>query len=123
MKLGMIFLLFLFLNAYALIPVTLEKVSSDVNKNLPEVYDPITKLVSTSVEHHHFKYHFIVDATEKEFQEALPKVKAQVLKTICQNSVSRSVLTEHKATIVYSYENVKGQTLGQFLVKPPHCRK
>lgn len=101
----------------------LKEVSSEVNKSLPEIYDPVTKLISTTVENKNFKYHFIVDATDKEFKWALPKVKAQILKTICSKSTERSVLKVHKANIVYSYENVKGQSLGEFMVRPEHCRR
>lgn len=123
MKIYLMLLVLLSLHAYSSPQSTsLEDVSRKVNVTLPEVYDSITKLVTTSVENQNFKYHFLVDATEKEFLKALPKVKTQVLKSICKNSITRSILKDHKANIVYSYENTKGQSLGQFMVKPGHCR-
>ena len=100
----------------------LEALTVKVNKDLPEVYDHATKLMRTTVENSNFKYHFIVGATKLEFAEAYPKVKVQILKTICSHSRERNILKVHRAGILYSYESVKGESLGQFLVKPDHCR-
>jgi hypothetical protein len=99
----------------------LAEISHTLNKSLPEVYDQLTKLVSTSVENNNFIYHFLVNANQSEFDGALPKVKAQILKTICAKKVERSLLKVHKAHLVYRYENVKGQSLGEFMVRPEHC--
>lgn len=125
LKLSFLSLSFLLLSSALAQPErpSLKDVSTEVNKSLPEIYDPVTKLVSTTVENQYFKYHFIVDANDKEFTWALPKVKAQILKTICSRFPERKILKEHKANIVYSYENVKGQSLGEFVVQPGHCRR
>lgn len=100
---------------------SLEEYSKNLNKELPEVYDRITKLITTTVEHHDLTYHFVIDVSQKEYQWAMPKVKEQVLKTICSQGRERSVLLRHRASLIYSYENVKGQSLGKFMVKPEHC--
>lgn len=118
MKLLFIILLIFSLEARA----SLKETSEKINKDLPEVYDPVTKLVTTTVENNNLIFHFIVDANQGEFDRALPKVKAQVLKTICKSSRERKVLKTMKTNVVYRYENVKGQSLGEFLVKPEHCR-
>ncbi len=102
-------------------PSSLEELSQKVNKDLPEVYDTVTKLMRSTVENHYFKYHFLVGATKPEFESAFPKVKAQILKTICSHRREKTILTVYKAGIIYSYENVQGQSLGQFLVKPEFC--
>ena len=57
--------------------------SLKINKTLPEVYDHVTKLISTTVENNNFYYHFHLKATRKEFTEAKPKAQAQILKTVC----------------------------------------
>lgn len=102
--------------------ISLEELSRSVNKDLPEVYDPVTKLMRTTVENNYFKYHFIVAATKVEFEGAIPKVKAQILKTICSHRREKMILSGHKAPILYSYENVQGQSLGEFVVSPGFCR-
>jgi hypothetical protein len=102
---------------------TLQEVSAKVNRSLPEVYDAVTKLVTTTVENNNFSYHFLVDANQDEFNKALPKVKNQILSTLCTKNIERSILKDHNANIVYRYENVKGQSLGEFMVKPDHCPK
>lgn len=101
---------------------SLKETSATINKDLPEVYDPVTKLVTTTVENNNLVYNFIVNANQGEFDWALPKVKAQVLKTICRSSRERKVLKSLKSNVVYRYENVKGQSLGEFLIRPEHCR-
>lgn len=101
---------------------TLEDYSREMNKSLPEVYDPVTKLMRTTVENNNFKYHFLLDANHAEYAWALPKVKAQILKTICSKNSEKKILKGFKGNIVYSYENVKGQSLGEFMVKPDHCK-
>lgn len=101
---------------------TLEDYSREMNKTLPEVYDPVTKLMRTTVENNNFKYHFLLNANHAEYAWALPKVKAQILKKICSKSSEKKILKGFKSSIVYSYENVKGQSLGEFMVKPDHCK-
>jgi hypothetical protein len=114
-------ILFLFSVQLMARPESLQELSHKVNKELPEVYDHATKLMRTTVENNHFKYHFIVGGTKAEFEFAYPKVKAQVLKTICSHSREKFILTSHKAGIIYSYENVRGQSLGEFMVRPDFC--
>lgn len=104
-------------------PMNLSEVSAHMNKSLPEVYDPVTKLISTSVENHNFKFHFVLKANYKEYSWAMPKVKAKILETICSKSKERVLLKQHRANLVYSYENVEGQLLGLFMVKPEQCPK
>lgn len=105
----------------AQIPVSLEEVSSRINRDLPEIYDPVTKLRTTTVENNNLIFNFLIDASQKQYDWAMPKVKTQVLSTICSKGRERSVLKDHKANIVYRYENVKGQSLGEFLIRPEHC--
>lgn len=99
----------------------LEAMSQRVNTQLPEVYDHATKLVRTTVENNNFKYHFVVGATKAQFAVAYPKVKVQILKTICSHAREKSVLKVYRAGILYSYESTRGEALGEFLVKPDHC--
>lgn len=117
------FFLLFFLAASAYSQVTLEDVSARINKSLPENYDPVTRLRRTTVENQYLIFHFLLDAEKSEYQWALPKVKTQVLKTICSQSREGSVLKVQKASVVYRYENVKGQSLGEFLVTPAHCQR
>lgn len=100
---------------------TLEEVSKEMNKDLPEIYDHMTKLMRTSVENNNLKYQFLINADQKEYNWALPKVRTQILSNICKNSRQKAILKNYRANIVYSYENVKGQSLGEFMVKPDHC--
>ncbi len=102
---------------------SLEQISLKMNKTLPEIYDPITKLQSTTVEHNNFFYHFVVDASKKEFGPAFPKVQAQILKTVCSRPAEKSILVDNNANIVYRYESLKGESLGQFMIRPEHCKK
>jgi hypothetical protein len=102
---------------------SLKDISTEENKSLPQIYDHATKLNTTSVENNNFYYHFLVGATQMEFDLALPKVKAQILKTICSRKIERSILKEHKANIIYRYESDKGLSLGEFMVKPEHCAR
>lgn len=101
---------------------TLEEISKEMNKDLPEIYDHMTKLMRTSVENNNLKYQFLINADQKEYTWALPKVRSQILGNICKNSRQKAVLKNYQANIVYSYENVKGQSLGEFMVKPSHCQ-
>lgn len=115
------FFLLLSLSALAQVPQTLEEVSARLNRDLPEIYDPVTKLRTTTVENNNLVFNFLIDATQKQYDWAMPKVKTQVLSTICSKGRERSILRDHKANIVYRYENVKGQSLGEFLIRPDHC--
>lgn len=108
-------------NAFAQIPPTLDEVSAKINRDLPEIYDPVTKLRTTTVENNNLIFNFLIDASQKQYNWAMPKVKAQVLSNICSRGREGSVLKHHKANIVYRYENVKGQSLGEFLIRPEHC--
>jgi hypothetical protein len=110
-----------FLSAVQASSVGLAEISAHMNKSLPEVYDPVTKLISTSVENNNFKYHFVLKANFKEYSWALPKVRARILETVCSKTRERMLLKQHRANLVYSYENVEGQLLGQFMVKPEQC--
>lgn len=102
---------------------TLEEISRKINKELPLDYDHATKLVATTVQNTNFYYHFTIKANLEEYKLAFPKVKAQILKTICSQPREFSILKNYKADIVYKYENEKGSTLGEFMVKPEHCLK
>lgn len=99
----------------------LEEISGKVNKDLPEVYDHATKLMRTTVENGYFVYQFLVDANKEEFAAAVPKVRAQVMSTICRHSRERTILIQHRSSIVYRYENGKGQSLGEFMIPRDHC--
>jgi len=101
---------------------SLEEVSNKLNTDLPEVYDPVTKLRTTTVENNNLIFNFLIDANQKEYDWAMPKVRKQVMSTICSKSRERSVFKTHNANIVYRYENVKGQSLGEFMISPDHCR-
>jgi hypothetical protein len=118
-----IILFSLSLPAFAQMPKpTLEEVSQKLNQDLPEVYDPVTKLRKTTVENNHLIFNFLIDANQKEYDWAMPKVRKQVMSTICSKSRERSIFKDHNANIVYRYENVKGQSLGEFMIRPEHCR-
>lgn len=101
----------------------LEEYSVKINKDLPEKYDSITKLRKTTVENNNLIYNFLVDADQGEFDWAMPKVKSQVMSTICTKGRDKTALHQYNANIVYRYENVKGQALGEFMVRPEHCPK
>lgn len=101
---------------------SLTEFSNEVNKSLPEVYDSVTKLMKTTVENNNFKYNFIIDADQKEYAFAMPKVREQILKTICSKRTEKTILKSYRAHIIYSYENVKGQSLGEFMVRPDYCK-
>ncbi len=100
---------------------TLNDISLKMNKDLPEVWDPVTKLISTSVQNDNLYYHFKIDATQAEYDKFIPKVKAQVLSSVCSKSREKFLLKELKANLVYSYESVKGGSLGEFMVRSGHC--
>jgi hypothetical protein len=102
---------------------TLTELSSTINISLPETWDHATKLLRTTVENNNIFYHFVLKASEEEYKWALPKVKAQVLRTICSKSREKSILKDYQANIVYKYESEKGLTLGEFVIKPDHCHK
>lgn len=116
-----VFFFLLSLNALAQVPPTLEEVSSRINRDLPEIYDPVTKLRTTTVENNNLVFNFLIDASEKQYKWAMPKVKSQVMSDICSKGREGSVLKHHKASIIYRYENVKGQSLGEFIIRPEHC--
>ncbi len=101
----------------------LEAYSRNINKSLPEVFDHATKLMRTRAENNHLNFDFIVRADKEEFAFAFPKVRSQVLGSICKKSRERTALQRYQASVVYRYENEKGQTLGEFMVKPNHCGK
>ena len=102
---------------------SLKELSLKINKELPEVYDHATKLVGTSLENKNFYFHFILNANSEEYKGALPKVKAQVLKTICSGKREREILLRHQANIIYRYESLSGQSLGEFMIPSSHCSK
>ena len=101
--------------------IDLKSYSEKVNQSLPEVYDHITKLRTTSVQNNNFYFHFLVKATQAEFFQFVPRVKTQVLKTICSQSRGGTILKHYKSNLIYQYENEKGQSLGEFMVQPNHC--
>lgn len=113
--------LFIPLIAIAQIRPSLEEVSAKLNQDLPEIYDPVTKLRKTTVENNNLIFNFLIDANQKDYDWAMPKVKTQVEKTICSKAREKAVFRDHKANIVYRYENMKGQSLGEFMVRPEHC--
>lgn len=115
-------LIFLSVSVYAQQP-SLEELSNKMNKDLPEIIDPVTKLQKTTVENNNLYFNFIVDAKEKEFSWALPKVKSQILSTICSKGKEKALLVNHRANLVYKYESVKGTSLGEFMVRPEHCSR
>ncbi len=106
-----------------ILAVTLMDISQKVNKNLPVIYDSVTKLTRTTVENDYFVYHYLVDGTKEEFDRALPMVKGNITKTICRDNPNRTILVDLKKSIVYRYESPKGISLGQFMVSPSHCQK
>lgn len=110
------------LNAFGQTRPTLQEVSQKLNKELPENYDHATRLVSTSVENNNFYYHFILKATVEEYQKALPMVQSQIMKTVCSRPREKTLLKDYKANIIYRYESEKGTSLGEFMVRPEHCR-
>lgn len=120
--LNLLFLLLTF-SAFAQTPLSLDEYSRKLNSSLPEVYDPVTKLQRTTVENNHLVYHFLVNASVSESNWALPKVKSKVLEGVCQNAHQKNVLQNYKAGIIYRYENLKGQSLGEFLISPSHCSR
>lgn len=117
-----LFYLILFLSASSFAQMSDLKIQSEkMNKELPEIIDHITKLRATTVQNNDLYYHYLVNATQQEFNLAFPKVKAQILKTICTQKREKIILKSLKANIVYQYENLKGQSLGEFLIRPTHC--
>lgn len=102
---------------------SLKDSSEKINKDLPQKYDSITKLQSTSVQNNNLIYHFIVDANQIEFDSAFPKVKQQILSSICSKPREKNLLTIQKAHLVYRYENARGLSLGEFMVRPEHCSR
>lgn len=124
MKLILFLLAFTVVSASARTKIpNLKEYSDFINRSLPEVYDHATKLMKTSVENDNITYHFMLRATEQEYSFAFPKVKEQILKTICSRKQESYILTYLKANIVYRYEDEKGKSLGQFMVRPEHCSK
>lgn len=115
--------LFFFVISLPAFPQGLKTYSEKINKSLPETYDHATKLLRTRVENNDLNFDFVVDATKDEFALAFPKVRSQVLSTICRQSRERTVLRQFKANVVYRYESVKGQALGEFMIRPDHCEK
>lgn len=101
---------------------SLEELSGKVNKDLPEVYDHATKLMRTTVENGSFIYQFLVGANKDEYAFAIPKVRSQIMNTVCKHGREKAILEKHKANIVYRYENLKGQSLGEFMIPAGHCR-
>jgi len=68
------------LNAYAQAPTPdLKEFSAVINKDLPEVYDHATKLMSSTLEKKYFNYHFILNATREVYSWAMPKVQCKFL--------------------------------------------
>lgn len=104
-------------------PLLLKELSVTINKELPEIYDHATKLVGTSVQNQNFYFHFMLKARPEEYQWALPKVKKQVLQTICSTKREGEILIRHRANIIYRYESDTGQSLGEFMITPSHCKK
>lgn len=121
MKILVAFTLLIPICLFAQIRPSLEEVSMKLNKDLPEIYDPVTKLRKTTVENNNLIFNFLVDAGQKQFDWAMPKVKTQVLSTICNKTRERVIFRDHNANIVYRYENMKGQSLGEFMIRPEHC--
>jgi hypothetical protein len=116
------FLLLIFsLSLFAQAPESLEDMSRKINLSLPEKYDHMTKLLRTRVENNVMNFDFLVNATKEEFAAAFPKVKGEVLKTVCHHSREGLILKAHKKAIIYRYENLKGQSLGEFMISPQHC--
>lgn len=95
--------------------------SEKLNRSLPENLDSITQLRKTSVQNNYLYYHFIVQATQVEYSNVIEKVKAQNLKAVCKQSRELIVFKTYKASLVYRYENEKGQSLGEFMIQPGHC--
>lgn len=123
MKIFFWVLLFCSTSHAQMVKPALSEVSEKINKTLPEVWDHATRLVRTTVEHNNFYYHFVLRAEPSEFNWALPKVKAQVLKSICSKRQEKAILLEYKANIIYKYESEKGLSLGEFMIRPDHCRR
>lgn len=111
-------------SALAQLPASdLKSYSDKLNKELPEVLDHATKLIRTTVENNQIYYHFLLKASNEEYAWALPKVKSQVLKTICHQGREKIILKNFKANLIYKYENEKGQALGEFMIRPSHCAR
>lgn len=100
---------------------TLNDLSQKMNKELPEVWDHVTKLMSTTVENNNFYYHFKLNATQAEYDKFMPKVKAQVLSSVCSKAREKVLLRDYRANLIYRYESVKGISLGEFMIKAEHC--
>lgn len=118
-----LFLLLLTSAAMAQTKTGLEEMSAKINRELPENWDSVTRLMKTTVVNNNVYYHFILRADQVEFDQALPKVKQQVLSSICRKSRELSILRTYKANIVYKYESEKGPYLGEFMIKPEYCSK
>lgn len=100
---------------------SLKDISDKWNKDLPEKFDSITKLQKTTTLNNNFIFNFIVDANQFEFDTALPKVKQQIMATICSKPREKHLLKNLKSNLVYRYESVRGLSLGEFMVRPEHC--
>lgn len=114
-------MIFLFITTALGAPGDLRSYSAEINKSLPENFDPVTRLRTTTVQNNNLYYHFLVKVSQEEFKEALPKVRGQILRTICSQSREKRGLKTYRANLVYQYENEKGQSLGEFMVRPEHC--
>jgi len=100
---------------------TIQDFSTKLNKSLPEVYDSITKLERTSVEGDFLVYHFTVDLSQSMFTEHVGKMKNRAEQSSCKNKNTHYVLTKLNKPILYKYENLKGQSLGQFQLAARRC--
>ena len=76
----------------------------------------------TTVENGSFVYHFIVGAGKEEYAVAMPKVRTQVMSTVCKHNREKTILVKYQSNVVYRYENVKGQSLGEFMIPSGHCQ-
>ncbi len=113
-----LFLFNFFLTASA---SSLEELSRNANKDLPEVYDHATKLMRTTVENGNFVSHFLVRASQEGYAIAIPKVRSQVMTTVCKHTREKVILGKHSANLLYRYENEKGQSLGEFMIPAGFC--
>lgn len=101
----------------------LKDFSNKLNRNLPEVYDSITKLERTSVEGEFLVYQFVVDINEEQFKQNIEKIKKNAIVNSCTNKNTLHVVEKLKKSLLYRYENLKGQSLGQFQILSGTCSK
>jgi hypothetical protein len=102
----------------------LAKVSEYMNKRMPEMIDPETRLDRVSSEPGpHFSYHYTLLATNSvDIDKAsfIAERRARLKSTMCQSTQIRSFLS-HGITVEYKYRGKDGLPVGAAEFAPDAC--